>query len=200
MSDRKIQLILASQSTARRRLLKRLGLKFICRPANVDEDAAKRREPNPKRLTLELARLKAAVVADRYPNAVIIGGDQVLVCAGRIFGKPGTEAGAVRQLQEMSGKTVRLMTAVCVLDRGREVKAFVHQTSLKVRKLGRQEIREYVRADQPFDCAGSFKFEEQGITLFESVGTDDPTAIEGLPLLHLAKVLRKIVSYSSNES
>lgn len=192
MHGSKTRLILASQSSARRRLLKRLGLKFICQPAHINEAEVQRRIPNPEKLTLELARQKAAAVSFRYPDSIVIGGDQVLVCGGKIFGKPGSVANAIRQLKTMSGRTVRLATAICVLARGCEVKAFVHETKLRVRKLSDTEIRDYVLKEQPLDCAGSFKFESFGITLFEQVETDDPTAIEGLPLIHLARILRSI--------
>ncbi|RZA13786.1 MAG: septum formation inhibitor Maf, partial [Proteobacteria bacterium] len=126
------------------------------------------------------------------PGAVVIGGDQVLVCSGRIFGKPHTENRAIAQLQAMAGKTVRLMTGYCVMDgRGGETAA-VHQTRMKVRRLSLAEIKDYVRRDSPLECSGSFKFESFGIGLFDAVETDDPTAIEGLPLIEIGRILRRI--------
>ncbi len=173
-------------------MLKRLGLRFSSRAANLDEEAVARRISNPRKLVLELSKLKARAVQMSARGTIVIGGDQVLVCGGRIFGKPHTESRAETQLRMMSGKTVVLQTGVCVIDpAGREI-AFVHQTRMKVRRLSDAEIRNYVRLDQPLECSGSFKFESFGIALFESVETDDPTAIEGLPLLHLNRVLRKL--------
>jgi septum formation protein len=188
----KTQLILASQSPARRRLLKRLGLKFLCRPAHLDEAAVQRRISNPKKLVLELSKLKARAVASLYPSAIVIGGDQVLVCGGRIFGKPHTESRAIAQLKAMSGKTVQLMTGYCILAADGFEVAAVHQTRLKLRRLSTQEIKDYVRRDNPLECSGSFKFESFGIGLFEAIRTDDPTAIEGLPLLAIGRTLRRI--------
>lgn len=188
----KTKLILASQSPARRRLLKRLGLKFLCRPAHLDEAAVQKRISNPKKLVLELSKLKARAVAESFPHAIVIGADQVLVCGGRIFGKPHTENRAIAQLQAMSGRTVQLLTGYCVVDGDGGETAAVHQTRLKVRRLTLVEIRDYVRRDKPLGCSGSFKFESFGIGLFDSVQTDDPTAIEGLPLIEIGRTLRRL--------
>ena len=189
-------IVLASQSSARKRLLKRLGLSFSTRPAHLDEAAVQRRIVQPRALVLELSKLKARAVANdlkgNLKKAIVIGGDQVLVCQGKIFGKPLTEKKACAQLAAMSGRTVRLMTGVCVRAAdGREI-AFVQETKMKVRKLSREEIAAYVAYDQPLECSGSFKFESRGISLFSSVSTDDPTAIEGLPLMHLWSALLKL--------
>lgn len=187
----KTKLILASQSPARRRLLKRLGLKFLCRPANLNEAAVQKRVSNPKKLVRELSKLKARAVAAKFPGSVVIGGDQVLVCGGRIFGKPHTKSKAVAQLEDISGKTVQLMTGYCVIDANGDETADVHITRMKVRRLTLQEIEEYVRRDDPLECSGSFKFESFGISLFDAVETNDPTAIEGLPLMVIHEILRR---------
>ena len=191
-------IVLASQSAARKRLLKRLGLSFTARPAHLNEAAVQKRIAHPRALVLELSKLKARAVASglkgSLKSAIVIGGDQVLVCQGKIFGKPGTEKKACAQLAAMSGQTVRLMTGVCVrASDGREI-AFVHETKMKVRRLSREEIVAYVAYDQPLECSGSFKFESRGISLFSSVSTDDPTAIEGLPLMHLRAAIFKCLS------
>jgi septum formation protein len=185
------KLILASQSKARRRLLKRLGIKFLVRPAHLDEEAVARSIRRPRELVLELARQKAASISSRYPQDVVIGSDQVLVFKGRVYGKPGTESKAVRQLKEFSGQWIQLLTAVIIRGPAGEM-SFVHETKMKFHSLSPKAVREYVRIDQPLDCAGSFKFECLGISLFEAVQTDDPTAIEGLPLLQVADALRRM--------
>lgn len=183
------RLILASQSKARRRLLKRLGLSFRVCPADVDEESIQRKIKQPRKLVRVLAEMKAQAVASRFPSDVIIGSDQMLVCGRKIFGKPHTEAQARAQLRQCAGKTISLFTAVCVTGpSGSE--SYVHETRMKFRRLTDVEIADYVRRDQPLDCAGSFKFESYGISLFDSVETDDPSAIEGLPLISLARVLR----------
>lgn len=187
-------IVLASQSKARRRLLKRLGLSFVVKPSKVDESVVLSRLKNPRRLVRELSLLKArsvaASMAKRHPGAVVIGSDQVLVCSGRIFGKPGTEARARAQLRHFSGSRISLMTAFSVVQ-GAKSRSFVHETKMKFRVLSRKEISAYVRKDRPMECAGSFKFESFGVGLFDSIQTDDPTAIEGLPLIQLSKVLRE---------
>ena len=184
------RIVLASSSEARKRLLKRLGLEFEVRPAHLDEESVQKRIPDPRKLVAELSRLKArTVTAD---GAFVIGSDQVLVCDGKIYGKPHTSAKACGQLAKFSGKQIELLTGCCIrTPEGRE-RVFVHKTAMKFRKLGAREIGEYVHADQPLECAGSFKFESLGIGLFESVKTDDPTAIEGLPLLRVHKILREL--------
>lgn len=183
-------LILASQSKARRRLLKRLGLSFHVCPADLDESAIAARIKVPRRLVRRLAELKADAIASKFPHAVVIGSDQVLICEGKIFGKPGSVAGAIRQLKRFSGKRISLLTAVSIQGPDRR-DSFVHETKMKFRKLSEAEIRAYVAVDRPLECAGSFRFESRGISLFDSIQTDDPTAIEGLPLIPLQRVLRR---------
>ena len=191
------ELVLASQSTARRRLLKRLapalGLEFKVMPAHIDEKAVERMIKDPRALVLELSKRKAWAVQEKRPGRVVIGSDQVLVCQGRIFGKPLTKEKACAQLRASSGKTLSLLTGVCVIDSAGREDSFVQETRLQFRKLSSQEITDYVEFDKPLDCAGSFKFESRGISLFEGVATDDPTAIEGLPLMRLSQALRRAI-------
>jgi septum formation protein len=187
----KQNLILASQSPARQRLLKRLGADFQICPAYLDEDKIAAQIREPRRLVRELSKLKAQAVLVKFPGSVVIGSDQVLIApGGRIFGKPLTSARARGQLKACSGKVIELLTGVCVSSKAHGDKVFVHRTRMKFRKLSKQEIADYVKADLPLECSGSFKFESFGISLFDTIKTDDPTAIEGLPLLKLAQILR----------
>ncbi|WP_254507394.1 Maf family protein [Anatilimnocola floriformis] len=187
------QLILASTSKYRRQLLERLRVPFECVAPNVDERALQAKLPSaePEQIARELARAKAEEVAARYPSAAVIGSDQVCTCDGQILGKPGTAELAIEQLQFLAGKTHRLITAVCVIS-GNEIEQLRDVTELKMRPLTQGEIERYVAADQPLDCAGSYKLECLGISLFESITSADHTAITGLPLALVAKVLRDL--------
>jgi septum formation protein len=193
------RLILASQSSARKRLLARLRVDFETIPADIDEAAVARKIRQPRRLVAVLAKMKAQAVADGREGRFVIGSDQVLVCGGRVFGKPLTRARAQSQLRAVSGRSISLLTAVCVIDPAGEQTSWVHETKMKFRKLTTREIADYVSLDQPLECSGSFKFESYGIGLFESVQTDDPTAIEGLPLLSLHGVLLRLGYHSRYE-
>jgi septum formation protein len=121
-----------------------------------------------------------------------IGSDQIFLCRGKVFGKPHTSEKAIKQLMLASGQWCELHTAVCVITPKGEEVSFINVTRLKFRKLTREEARHYVSLDAPESCAGSFKFESLGITLFDEVETSDPSAIEGLPLIQLANTLRQI--------
>jgi septum formation protein len=185
------QIILASQSEARKRLLKRLGFPFKAVVSNVDESEFQKRILDPRLLVRTLALEKALSVQshDRYKDSVVIGSDQVVVFNGTIYGKPGTQSRAEKQLATFSGNTIEILTAVCVLIPGVGAKRFIDTTQMGFRKLNAKEIKAYVALDNPVLCAGSFKFEQSGITLFEFVKTKDPTAIEGLPLMRLRMCL-----------
>ncbi len=189
-------LILASTSRYRRDLLARLGLPFTCEAPEVDENAAKALGLAPVELARHLARAKAqAVLARRLAtgsqrSTVVIGGDQLVALDGAILGKPGTAAGAIAQLERMAGRTHELITTLCV---ARPDQAVEHTdvTRLHVRDLERSEIERYVAADDPVDCAGSYKIECLGIALFDAIESADQTAITGLPMLALARILRR---------
>lgn len=183
--------VLASTSPYRRTLLARLGLPFRCLVPLVDEDAIKRGAWEPRELAEHLALAKARSLAKTEPNATLIGSDQLVSFQGRTFGKPGTAEGAVDQLLTMSGTAHQLITAVAVWT---QKKAYVHTdtTTMHMRALSRVEIERYVAADQPLDCAGSYKLEERGITLFDRIETEDYTAILGLPLIALTNLLRTL--------
>jgi septum formation protein len=167
-------------------------MQFEAISADIDEEAIARRIRQPRRLVTVLARMKAEVVASKNEACFVIGSDQVLVCGGRVFGKPLTGAKARSQLRAVSGRSISLLTAVCVIDPEGGQTSWVHETKMRFRRLTAREIADYVEVDQPLDCSGSFKFESYGIGLFEKVETDDPTAIEGLPLLSLHGVLRRL--------
>ena len=186
-----MDLVLASTSKYRRQLLERLGLPFRCRAPLIDEEQLKDPRLSPYALAEMLAEAKTFSLRDAEPTATIIGGDQVAACDERILGKPGTEAAAVEQLFSLAGRTHQLITAICLWHEGRLSK-HVDVTTLHMRPLTTPEIERYVAADQPLDCAGSYKLEQRGITLFSSIQSADQTAIVGLPLMALTSMLRDI--------
>ena len=188
-----MDLILASTSPYRRALLERLGVPFRCIAPPVDEQALKEQfsDVSPRELAERLAMAKASAVAAIGPEAVVIGADQLVSLDGSVLGKPGTAERAVAQLGAMSGRSHELITAMVVLHEGR---AYAHTdvTRLSLRPLTPEEIFRYVAADRPLDCAGSYKLESRGITLFERIDSDDHSAIIGVPLIALTTILRTI--------
>ena len=184
-----MDLILASTSPYRRAQLGLLRLPFRCVAPGVDETAIETDRSEPVALALRLARAKAEAVASREPGAVVIGGDQLVAFEGRVLGKPGTADRAVEQLLEMAGHEHQLVTAVAVADRD-GVEAVTEVSRLWVRSLTRDEAARYVAADRPLDCAGSYKIESLGIALFDRIEASDHTAIVGLPLLAVCRMLR----------
>ncbi|MCA3238605.1 MAG: Maf family nucleotide pyrophosphatase [Curvibacter sp.] len=187
MSSRR--LILGSTSVYRCELLQRLRLPFDVVAPDVDETPAPGERPT--ELALRLAVAKARAVAERYPGAVVIGSDQVADLAGEPLGKPGTHARAVEQLRRMRGRTVIFQTAVAVVCRetGFE-RTDLAPVRVRFRELGDDEIEAYLLAETPYDCAGSAKSEGLGIALLETIESDDPTALVGLPLIRTARMLR----------
>lgn len=181
-------LILASTSFYRRDLLARLRLPFETARPEVDESPLPG-EP-PQALAERLAMAKAGVIAQREPAAFVIGSDQVAELDGRPLGKPGTRNGALAQLAAMSGRAVQFRTAVCVRHGNQDARLAIDATTVRFRPLSFAEIERYVDAEQPLDCAGSFKSEGLGITLFDAIETNDPTALIGLPLIATARLLR----------
>ena len=183
-------LILGSTSLYRKELLSRLRIPFDVAAPHVDETPL----PNeaPKALALRLALAKARAVALLHPLAVVIGSDQVADLDGHPLGKPGHHANAILQLQSMRGKTVIFQTALSVvcLASGFEKTDFA-EVKVKFRKLSDEEIESYLLAETPYDCAGSAKSEGLGITLLESIESDDPTALIGLPLIRTCQLLRE---------
>jgi septum formation protein len=182
-------LLLASTSPYRRRLLERLGLPFAVEAPQVDETPAA--DELPAARALRLARLKAAAVSARHPGSLVLGSDQVADCGGLVLDKPGDAAGCRAQLRASSGRAVQFHTAVVLLRAEPPVvRDFIDQTTVRFRSLAEDEIARYVERDAPFDCAGGFRSEGLGVTLFESVETRDPTALVGLPLIWVADALR----------
>lgn len=182
-------LILASTSVYRRALLERLGLAFSTARPEVDETPLAGERPDA--LAVRLARAKAEAVATQAGDAWTIGSDQVAELDGRPLGKPGTIDRAIAQLQAMSGREVRFLTALCLAGPdGRRLET-LDITTVRFRALGDDEIARYVERERPLDCAGSFKCEGLGIALFEAIDNRDPTALVGLPLIATARLLRE---------
>lgn len=184
-----MKLVLASTSAYRRTLLERLTIPFsVARP---DTDETPLPGETPAATAERLAAEKARAVARDWPDALIIGSDQVAHMGNEVFGKPGTEARAVEQLQRMSGQTVIFHTALALLNtRSGHIQVEGVPTSVRFRTLGEDEIRRYVAKERPLDCAGSAKSEGLGIALLDALSGDDPTALIGLPLIALCRMLR----------
>lgn len=183
-------LVLASTSPYRRALLERLGYPFIT--ANPGLEEVPEEGESAAGMVTRLAEAKARALASRYPGAVIVGSDQMAVLDGVALGKPGTRERAERQLREASGRRVDFLTGLCVLDAASGAAATVCEPySVHFRTLSEAEISSYVRREQPYDCAGSFKSEGLGIALFERMEGGDPTALIGLPLIRLTHLLRR---------
>lgn len=180
-------LILASTSRYRRALLERLRLPFTAVAPPFEEDNTL--PVAPAELVRRLSWGKAASVRAAHPESVIIGSDQVLAIDGDILGKPSSVSAAEAQLGRMAGRTLELLTGLCVLAADGTPHEHVATVTLHVRPLRPDQIRRYVAIDDPVDCAGAFKIESLGTALFEHVVTTDPTAIEGLPLIALTRIL-----------
>lgn len=183
------RLVLGSTSGYRRALLARLGLPFEVATPDVDETALA--GETPVVTAMRLAEAKARAVGSRFADALVIGSDQVADCGGRAVGKPGNRARAVADLRALSGRTVTFHTGVALLDvaSGRCQRAMVDVTST-FRSLTDLEIETYLDREAPYDCAGGVKSEALGIALFERIASDDPTALVGLPLIALCRMLR----------
>jgi septum formation protein len=180
--------VLASTSRYRKGLMERLGVPFRCVPPDFDESSVAQGGLSPRRLAETLAEGKAASVSGLHPAGIVIGCDQVSHLDGRVLGKPGGVPQATAQLEAMSGRTHELITAMVVVSGGRRF-AHTDVARLRMRRLDRLGIERYVEADHPVDCAGSYKIEGRGIVLFERIEADDFTAITGLPLLALTRIL-----------
>ena len=178
-------IFLASSSPYRRDLLDRILDNFEAVDPDIDESKAD--DLAPAERAPYLARRKAEAIAINARRALVIGADQLAVLDGRVLGKPGDHAKAVEQLLAASGKSVTFLTAVCILDPvGRARYEHTDKTIVRFRKFDRRLADAYLRHDEPYDCAGSFKIEGAGFVLFESVETSDPTALIGLPMIWVA--------------
>ena len=180
-------IVLASTSPYRRELLQRLHLPFSVQAPRVDEQALRGESPGATACRLALA--KAQAVALDHPGAIVIGSDQVADVDGEALSKPGTHEAALAQLTRMQGRDVVFHTALAVigLDGGQQVDDV--RTAVRFRRLPVGQLDAYLRLEQPYDCAGAAKIESLGITLLESVRSDDPTALIGLPLIRLTSML-----------
>lgn len=184
-------LVLGSTSPYRRALLARLGIAFDVARPEVDETPLLAETPGA--LAIRLADAKARAVAERHPDAWVIGADQVAELDGSALGKPGSFERAADQLSASSGRRVAFHTAVCLYRRAdHHAIAFHDRTQVQFRTIDNGEIERYLHAEKPYDCAGSFKAEGLGITLFESIESSDPTALVGLPLIALSSALRRV--------
>ncbi|MES2880206.1 MAG: Maf family nucleotide pyrophosphatase [Pseudomonadota bacterium] len=183
------KLILGSTSPYRRELLERLRIPFEVTAPDVDETPHP--SETPQQLACRLAMAKARAVAAQFPACVVIGSDQVADLEGQPLGKPGSHVRAVAQLQQMRGKTVIFQTAVAVvcLETG-FAEMDLAQVKVKFRDLSDAEIEAYLRAETPYDCAGSAKSEGLGIALLASIDNDDPTALVGLPLIRTCRMIQ----------
>ena len=182
-------LILASTSRYRAALLERFGLRFSTASPGVDEAGLPGEAPRTR--AQRLSDAKAEAVARQYPEAVIIGGDQVPAVGPTMLDKPGNAARCREQLKLLSGASAEFHTACTVRCVAIDLTlTHVDTTTVRLRTLGDAEIDRYIEREQPFDCAGGFKAEALGITLFERMDSEDPTAIVGLPLIWLAGALR----------
>jgi len=190
MSNTPPPLILASQSAYRRELLSRLSGDFQTCPADIDETPLS--GESPADLAVRLAAGKAAAVAEQHPEALIIGSDQVAALGDEPLGKPGTAEKAAAQLAACSGSAVVFYTAVSVICPARGFSAaHTDITTVRFRELTDTEIEAYLRLDEPWDCAGSFKSEAHGSLLFTAIENSDPTGLIGLPLIWLGNCLRE---------
>ncbi len=181
-------LVLASSSPYRRELLSRLGLPFAWAAPAIDETP--RPDESPEGLVRRLALAKARALADAHPHALVIGSDQVAVNDGQVLGKPGNRGRALDQLRAAAGREVVFLTSLCLLDAETgDHRIEVVPTAVRFRALGEAQLAAYIDREQPYDCAGSFKAEGLGIALFEAIRGDDPTALVGLPLIALTRLL-----------
>ena len=183
------RIILASSSPYRRELLEKLGIEFTTESPNIDETPLP--GETPEKLVARLAKEKAQTVAQNHADCLIIASDQAAVLDGNILGKPGSFSKAVEQLTAASGKTVLFLTSLALLNSSSgNIQIDVVPFSATFRKLNSAEIERYLERERPYSCAGSFKSEAFGITLFERLKGDDPNTLVGLPLIRLCEMLR----------
>jgi MAF protein len=182
------QLVLASTSPFRKQLLEKLHLDFSTDSPDIDESRLE--GETPEQLVARLAEQKAMAVAVRHPDSLIIGSDQVAVSSGEILGKPGSHDKAVAQLKAAAGKRVTFLTGLCLYNSATgDSQVEVVPFGVVFRQLSEQQIENYLKAEQPYNCAGSFKSEAMGIALFEKLEGEDPNTLIGLPLIRLVRML-----------
>ncbi len=183
-------LVLGSTSPFRRSILEKLNLPFKCAKPNIDETQLN--NESPIELVERLAIEKAQAVAHEFADALIIGSDQVAVCDNEILGKPHNFDNGFKQLRQFSAKTVVFHTGLCVFDtKTKKTLSLVEHFTVHFKKLSNEDITNYLHAEQPYNCAGSFKSEGLGICLFEKLEGDDPNTLIGLPLIKLVDLLKQ---------
>ncbi|MFT7111201.1 MAG: septum formation protein [Psychrobacter glaciei] len=185
------RLVLGSSSPFRKALLEKLNLSFDCDSPDIDETPLK--DEHPKDMVARLAKEKANAIATRHPQAIIIASDQCATLDGKIIGKPGDHESAVQQLTAASGRAVTFYTSLCVYNAGtNQYQEIVEPYYVYFRTLTESQIENYLVKEQPYNCAGSFKSEGLGISLFERLEGNDPNTLIGLPLIQLIKMLEKL--------
>jgi septum formation protein len=184
------RLVLGSSSPFRKALLEKLDLSFDCDSPDIDETPLK--DELPKDMVARLAKEKANAIAKRHPQAIIIASDQCATLDGKIIGKPGNHENAVQQLTAASGRTVTFYTSLCVYNAGtNQYQETVEPFYVYFRTLTESQIGNYLTKEQPYNCAGSFKSEGLGISLFERLEGNDPNTLIGLPLIQLITMLER---------
>jgi len=184
------RLVLGSSSPFRKALLEKLDLSFDCDSPDIDETPLK--NEHPRDMVVRLAKEKANAIAERHPQAIIIASDQCATLDGQIIGKPGNHDAAVEQLTNASGRAVTFYTSLCVYNAGtNQYQETVEPFYVYFRELSESQIENYLKKEEPYNCAGSFKSEGLGISLFERLEGNDPNTLIGLPLIQLIKMLEK---------
>ncbi|MEH6344944.1 MAG: Maf family nucleotide pyrophosphatase [Bermanella sp.] len=184
------RLVLGSSSPFRKALLEKLDLSFDCDSPDIDETPME--GESPKDMVARLAKLKAQAIAERHPQSIIIASDQCATLDGKIIGKPGDHKSAVKQLQEARGRTVTFYTSLCVFNAAtNQFEECIEPFYVYFRALTDSQIENYLQKEQPYNCAGSFKSEGLGISLFERLEGNDPNTLIGLPLIQLIKMLER---------
>jgi MAF protein len=182
-------LVLGSTSPFRKEILEKLKLPFVCAKPNIDETAIE--GESPQGLVERLATEKAKIVSSQFEKALIIGSDQVAVCQGEIIGKPHNFENGVSQLSKFSNQSITFYTGLCLYDSETDTATtLVEPYIVHFRALSKCDIENYLRAEQPYNCAGSFKSEGLGICLFDKLEGDDPNTLIGLPLIKLVELLK----------
>jgi 7-methyl-GTP pyrophosphatase len=186
----KQNLVLASSSPARKTLLEKLQLNFICASPNIDESAQE--NENPEHLAIRLGRKKAEKLSKKYPNHLIIGADQVVILDGRQLTKPGNHEDTIKQLQMCSGRQVSFYNSVCVVNsKEKSYLTDLDKCTVQFRVLTTKQIENYVERERPYYCAGGFMSEGLGIALLLSITGEDPNSLIGLPLVKLISLLQR---------
>jgi septum formation protein len=192
MSTRSSQIILASQSPYRRAQLEQIGIAFQTAIPKIDEEELKTQGPEDlTELTRYLAFYKAQSLQAEFPQAILIGSDQIAECDGERLDKPGDESRAHLQLSKLQGRMHRLLTSVSVIAPAL-TQTFTNVSEIELYPLSPDEISAYLKKDRPFDCAGSYKIEKAGMFLIRKIKTEDASSIQGLPMLSVCHALRKL--------